>query len=79
MAVEQCKKCGVWNCAGGDSCKSDLYDNGVDDTRAATVREVCAILPAVIDCPACQSHKDFTCGRCLTAQKKLLTETGVTP
>jgi len=35
MAVEKCRKCGVWNCVRGDSCTSDLYDNGAKDAVAA--------------------------------------------
>ena len=40
MARERCYKCGEWNCDGGDSCHSDLYDNGVEDAIAA-VRDRC--------------------------------------
>lgn len=40
MARERCYKCGEWNCDGGDSCQSDLYDNGVNDAIAAIKTEV---------------------------------------
>lgn len=80
MAVEQCRKCGVWNCAGGDSCKSDLYENGAEDG-------VKKAIAAVSDnCPECNGDGkidrgdgyDDDCPHCLVAIKAIYAETGVT-